>query len=59
MYAEYYKLLMKEIKDDLINGETSHSWIERLNIVTIPILTNILSLIRTPIKISVRCFYCR
>lgn len=59
MYAEYYKLLMKEIKDDLMNGETSLLWIERLNVVTIPILTNIISFIGIPTEIPVRCFYCR
>ena len=58
MYAENYKILMKEIKDLNKRRDIPCPWVERFNIVKMPILHKLIyySLNAIPIKIPGRIF---
>ena len=58
LYAENYKIMMKEIKEDLNRWrEILCPWIGRLNIVNMPIFLNIIYIFNAiPIKITAKFF---
>ena len=58
LYTENYKTLMKEIKDDINRWkDIAYSWIRRINIVKMTILTDTIYRFNvTPIKLPMAFF---
>ena len=58
LYMEYYKTLMKEIKDDINRWrDIPYSWVGRINIVKMIILSNAIYRFRViPIKLPMSFF---